>query len=554
MKLSHENPLAYRLLIAGFSLLGVAVFLASMIKFAGRMTFDDAYIFIRYAKHWLAGYGFCWNIADGPVYGCTSTLFLFLVTLCKAIANPSDTVLLATLSIFFGMCALIVMIGTSFMLCSNTFAKKTWLPLIVLPVIALGDAFRYHAVTGMETTLALLCNALLVTGTILYTRRPRFPALLLCAALGYASYLTRPENGVYMMLVPPLFFLALDRTLKRHAIRYIGLCFAFLLADALLKKAIFGDIIPLPFFVKTNGFYRGYAGGDVFHTIKYLLKFLQEAFPFFLALLFLTTRSSLRIILAFLIPVAIGTGYFFTVTQIMGFAGRFYYPSVPFIVAAAVYACNNYIEKKSGADSGAVHFLPLRLVCAALLIFVTYSITFKRATVSAWDAITAHTNTRFSAQTQYSTSSGVKTSYFGGHKVFSDMVAFLRTLPPEVSLAGSEYGYVGAQLPDLKIIDLAGLNDRAMALQGFSAHRLFAARPDIIWMPHTDYTAIHASVLDNPVFKEQYWYYPDIFILGIAVYKQSPHAGIILSQLEKSFCKAYPGLEFSECLGERIRK
>ena len=36
--------------------------------------FDDAYMFLRYANNWLAGFGMRWNRDEAPVYGATSLL------------------------------------------------------------------------------------------------------------------------------------------------------------------------------------------------------------------------------------------------------------------------------------------------------------------------------------------------------------------------------------------------------------------------------------------------------------------------------------------------
>ncbi len=70
------------------SALAAALFIA--VYAPGRMEtrFDDAYMFSRYADNFLNGHGFAWNPTDGPSYGITSPVYLFLITALKATPPP----------------------------------------------------------------------------------------------------------------------------------------------------------------------------------------------------------------------------------------------------------------------------------------------------------------------------------------------------------------------------------------------------------------------------------------------------------------------------------
>ncbi len=548
MKPSKKTISFYRSLIVSYTILCLILFIVSQIRFSGRMVFDDAFMFLRYAKHWLASYGFSWNIDEGPVYGCTSALYLFIVTFLRGLFKVPDLIILGTVPVVSGLLSSVLLTGAGFILITNRFLKQTWVPLLIFPTMVISDTFRYHSLSGMETMTALLCNTILICSILVYSRQPRIRFFILCIVIAYFAFLIRPENGIYSLLFPPLFFVANDKTKTKQALLYAGIFIVVLLLDSFIKKMIFGDFIPLPFFAKTHGFYRGYLGVTVFNTARFFLKFLEQSMPFLLVILCFSNKKSAPTLLALLSPVVLLILYLFTVTQIMGFTARFYFPSLPFLVIAAIIACNSYFNEENQKEFKPLHSAPLRFLCISMIIFLVGSSTVKRRAASLWSRFTMRETAQFNAQTQYFTPYGEKLPYLGGRKIFKEMTDFLSALPRDITFAASEYGFIGASLPDLKIIDLVGLNDRDMAHAGFSVEKFFSKKPDIIWMPHKDYTYIQSEVLDNPFFKDHYAYYPKIFILGIAVYKESPSYKIILSALERKFSKLYPGIDFSECL------
>ena len=68
-------------------------------------------------------------------------------------------------------------------------------------------------------------------------------------------------------------------------------------------------------------------------------------------------------------------------------------------------------------------------------------------------------------------------------------------LPAGARIAASAVGYLGAVNPAVTLIDIAGLNDTRIARQGFSMDDLLARAPDLIWLPHHDYTGLRAAIL-----------------------------------------------------------
>ena len=71
--------------------------------------FDDAYIFLRYAKHWLSGAGFSWNGGEGPAYGITSVSHLLAVTAIHGLTKLPDPMVLTAISFLAGSASVAVL-------------------------------------------------------------------------------------------------------------------------------------------------------------------------------------------------------------------------------------------------------------------------------------------------------------------------------------------------------------------------------------------------------------------------------------------------------------
>ena len=82
----------------------MALGLGSVLLFVGlvfaghRHDFDDAYMFVRYADHLLAGLGHAWNPDGEQTFGSTSLLHVAVVTVLRAVVPASDRIVLQTSS------------------------------------------------------------------------------------------------------------------------------------------------------------------------------------------------------------------------------------------------------------------------------------------------------------------------------------------------------------------------------------------------------------------------------------------------------------------------
>jgi hypothetical protein len=129
--------------------------------------------------------------------------------------------------------------------------------------------------------------------------------------------------------------------------------------------------------------------------------------------------------------------------------------------------------------------------------------------------------------------------------ITDDLIA---PLPPGTTVAATEVGYLGERASRINVIDLAGLNDTDIALHGFNMSRFLQRKPDLIWMPNTDYTYQRGIMFSDPAFLAQYNLYADAGNYGIAVRKDSPVRAQIDHQLSIFWSKLYPGTNPSSYL------
>ena len=117
------------------------------------------------------------------------------------------------------------------------------------------------------------------------------------------------------------------------------------------------------------------------------------------------------------------------------------------------------------------------------------------------------------------------------------MVRIVQQLPEGSVIAASEHGELAAARPDITILDTLGLHDPETAMEGFSAARLTARAPSLIWLPHFHYTPTVKALLLDPAFRRDYVYVPDAYRYGIAVHRSDPET---LRILREAFEEDYP--------------
>lgn len=558
MELSRER--AAKGAWAALAVLGLGHFLLAT-SGAGLFTpLDDAFMFTRYARHFLDGDGFSWNLGEGPAFGLTSPAHLVLVTATLGLTGWQDFEVLIWLSRAAGLAAMVASAWLGFVVQRASGRARSWSPLAAVPYLAFLTPLDYHGQSGMDTTLSLLANTLFAGAVVIAGRRRTSRALALCLAAGYFAFAARPDNLIYVALLPPLYFLAAESRGWKWSLRYPLFLAVILAADALLKLRLFGDFLPLSYYVKKNGFYEGYTGVVHWNPMITFLTFWIFAAPLLALTVVLAKRGHLLPLLAVAAPTAATLAYYGSMVQIMGFEARYYFPSLAFVflmtalarwppAAAPATATGQPTAPSQGVAAAgqdaagralAQKGLLVRLAIALLLLLPLPSDTFKEKAVAWWRDHVLPSRQPILPATVYSPPAGGVLPTLKGFMVNQLMSVLIGRMPPGTVVAASEHGFVGSRAPQVTIVDLVGLHDRVLAHQGFSADYVLGRRPDLIWLPHAEYSGILARLLDHPEFQRNYELYPGAFLYGIALRRDSPRFAAVKQEVRNGFAAFYP--------------
>ena len=508
--------------------------------------FDDAYMYLRYADHLLAGQGMTWNPSEGPVYGVTSLLHLAVVVLVKAVLPwlaPAAVLQVASGGAAIGFLAALIGIAA---LCSrHARLRRNWLfwTAAILPLVAFREAFAFHASTGMDTMILALANAVLVFFTLQFARAPNPSRACWAGLASLLAVLARPDNLLCALLCPVLGVLLLAprpraKPLAAFAVTAGGLLGALVLAEWLWL----GSPLPLSFFAKLPFYYGGFAGEFGWNPFLFLKVFALSAWPFVVVLILFADRAGLRRAVVFLVPALASMAVLGRFNQIMGHLGRFYFPFLPFFVAPGALELDAWLDRMNTVR--AAHFkgtlgraiLAFTLtVAGSLLLSVAADVYSSRAQTQK---LVSTDGFRTSAQTSLPDLD----SWQSAHAV----AEIARAAPAHTRFAMSEHGLPGALAPEATIIDVLGLHDPYFARHGFSASELFRRHPDVLWLPHSDHTQMLRDILDSDEFWDHYAFYPDAFFHGIALRTDGPHFARLAELLSAQWQKVYPGLPMAD--------
>lgn len=533
----------YRVVCVMLIVLAVGMFIAHAVYVIRHDAtfFDDSYMFLRYAKNLLNGGGVSWNPSDGPTYGITSILHLLVVTFLRSCLPFSDTVVLKLSSLLPGLLAGLLIVHTCARFAGSGSLRGNYLAwgAMLLPFLFGSSVYLFHSRTGMDTMCAILLNTLLVHFTLAVMERPgrRQLAGLLVSAIG--AFLARPDNGIYVVVFPvaAFIFMGAPENRKRLVASFAIGIIALLLIDTLWKYLLFGDPIPLGFYVKKAGHYLRYLGAHRWSAWVYLLEFLRLTWPFLLIMAVLIARKTTRLTAVFLAPVILSCLYFTTVLQIMGQFGRFYMPALPFVVV-----CSGLVFDGAVTSPGDAIVLPARSFCvrAGLLGALVMGSFFL-----GYLGPPAERARQYAPATQEG-STGQSLPHLVYEQNLKAFAAFARRLPEGSVVVASEHGYVSATAMHVEIIDILGLHDRYFARNGFSAARLLAREPDVLWLAQTDYAGINQGILTSNRFRQEYVYFPGAFNYGVALRRDGPFFAECLKAFTAECARSYPGLDIGK--------
>ncbi len=531
-----------RIFIPGLLLLAVLAERAWVLATATPTDFDDAYMFVRYANNWLAGHGVAWNPGQAPVYGVTSPLHLIVVTAGRGLfPRMDDASLLRACSAGAGLLLVLALAVT----CARS-SRSPWLRGHVVAwaaglavLLGYGEAFLFHAGTGMDTLLAALANTVVLLLAARLSERPSLGRAAASAIAAYAAVQARPDNVIVALLCPVLTLALLSPAPRGRAMAlFAGLTTLLLSADVLLKWRFWGTPLPLAFYTKQPGHYGAFAGEFSWNPLWFLHVFLGALLPFLLAMLLFAGRASLRTFLVLLVPALLSVAGLFSVNQIMGHLGRFYFPLLPLFVLAGVRALDDGLRVLATEQDSTrlARRLMLRLGLAVLVL--SGGSLGLHAAGRAWAArAPALPEVAFPRPVPAPTPLPELDSW----RASQEVAQWAASVPAGTRMAMSEHGLVGARARDAIIIDVLGLHDGVFA-HGFRVAELWRRQPDAVWMPHPDHVEMLRQILDSPEFRRDYLFFPDAFAFGFALRRSSPRFAALSVAFEKRWRAAYPGL------------
>jgi hypothetical protein len=524
---------------------------------AGPTDFDDAYMYLRYAHNALAGQWLAWNPGEAPVYGVTSLLHFLLVTLlCRLLPGRHAAVLqiasgTAALAL---LAALITLCGR---LCRDVRLHGHYLlwGAVLLPLLCYRETFFFHAHTGMDTMLAALANTAVVFASLRLAEKPSSARALAAAGVGLLAIEARPDNVIVAALCPLLaLWLLAPAPRLRPLFLWAGTLGGLVLVDLTLRWRLLGTPLPLAFYAKQPWYYRGFVGEFTWNPFLFLKVALATISPFLVALLLFFRRASVRLLLVLLIPATVACAAQFSVNQIMGHLGRFYFPSLPLFVVAGALLADRWVqglpELWTESAPRLARSLLVRLACALLALMG-----------GAWALDAAGRAYEGRAQTQvlaaldgYRIPAAAPLPDLDSWQASHEIARLAAESPPGTTFAMSEHGLVGSYAPRAVIVDVLGLHDRIFARNGFSVAELWRRQPDVIWMPHPDHTQMLRDIFDSDELWQHYLFYPDAFSYGVALRQDGPHSAILANLFKKLWQAAYPGLRQDDYLARQSRR
>lgn len=532
------------------------------------MLWDDALMFARYVHNLRVHGALAWNVAQGAVYGPTEAVhlgWLWVLSWVVGLDAPHVALLLAGLA---AGAVFLALVGVLVWRVTAPTGGQRW---IVLAVIALGLAVQTpslaaHFTTGMGTMLALAyVLAYLLLADVFHrvlTRAEAAPHAarwgMACAVWGGLAYFVRPEFAVFSVCIPGALVLAARRPQQRRTALSVALGTAAVLAVGIGAAWIgFGSPVPLSFYVKSNG-EALYGAESVLYSLRtgiatdqlreygYNNRLLLAC----IVLGLLSPRRWLRRMTPVGVGAAVAAGlltlyYYAVVLQIMYMFQRFYYPTLPVLVAAAAAALSASLERLQAwgqawtnraqdSHARAARF-PGRTLCAGglavLWIIVLTGIDYAALSREVAWAFAPRVLLRQPPPDEYNAMADWQ---WAG---LAEMARLPGSPAASFVVASTEVGALAVANFGWTVVDLSGLNDRALAREGFSADVfLDETRPDLIYMPFIDYTVMVETMLAHPTFQHGYVLYDRAAIqanLSVAIRRDSPHYAAMAAILDR---------------------
>ena len=520
---------------------------------------DDAYVFVRYARNVLAQGAVTWNPGGEPTYGATSLLFLVVVVPLELVTRADAAVVAAASSLLCGLAFLAVLGVLLWRRVEAPAPAGSHLAIIAVlfTMLASIEPLSEHFASGMDTTFTLLFLAVYIMIALREEHdaeeRERSPSArpapvlgrnaLPLGILGGLAYWARPDLMLYTLAVPAsMLLLAPDRGARGRALLILALTAGVAGVLVLCSWLYFDSPLPLPFYAKCRRLYEdtvyaAHRDAPAAELGRYLRSYgallVLVALRFGLWLRHRARRPSgveVGLLCATLVFIAYYARF---VLQITALHQRFYYPTLPALAflgarsAAEILrllpAGGPWAAGRTRAWAGPALGLALAVWPAAQLLQEARQL----GAAARRSPFFVHS----SARERYK-STWIATTWFRLDE-FSD-------LPDDLVMAMTEFGFPAAMNPGKTIVDLTGLNNTEFAHHGFSADALFGRyRPDLIFMPWRDYSRMLDQISAHPEFRDDYEYFAPRQLgtsMGLALRRSSKY----YSQMQRIARSAAP--------------
>lgn len=510
--------------------------------------FDDSYMFYRYAVHFREGLGWSWNLDGVPTYGQTSlawgAVVLLLTFLPMSIAHA-----LVLGSWLTSIGALLVIAHAVSSNARSAYFSSMWRVLVLIGwPLAVCAIFLFQETTGMDTMLGLLVVAGYVGLVLAWVRGKVRPEWV--GAMGGLALVTRPEAVLVVVMMPALAYLLLEKSVtSKSLVRLLGTVAILGIADAVAAKLYFHTMLPLSFYMKSRHAYEGYAGR--WQPASSAVTFFGSSCIFLLVIVCCARKKDLRLLAVCFVPLAVTVLALCNVTQIMGQGSRYYVPYFALILVPAMLVLDERMLEQEARDGRGI-FLPARFAYAFLVLCLLQP---KFPGGLFWRVDQAFEGKKVVyAESERSIAASRPLPFVDPMDSLRDVGLLLaEPLPRNATLAASEVGYVGAMAPQVNVIDLAGLNDSEIALHGFDAEAFLARKPDLIWMPHTDYTYQRGLLFTSPSLLRDYTVIDGAATYGVAIRKDSAYRGAIDDAMQVMWKRRYDGYAMSDYVVQSVR-
>ena len=429
-----------------FLLASLAIYILSILAADG-FTIDDAYISARYAKNLATSGELTWNVGELPrTEGYTSPLWVGLSSVLFMVTEGTGFRLIQLMGIPFGLLTLFML----FVLARRLYGSR-WCHALPTLFLSMTGPFVLWSISGMESPLYIF---LVLLGLYLVIREEENGLSYLTPLILFLVFLTRTEGLVFYGSVVAIRFIRLllrtgpGRIDTRKFIKWNGVFLLCLCVYVVWKISYYQALLPLPVHVKKPADFAG---------LKYVASLPLYVAPFtLLALLGLRgSWESGKVFLwgalgAYLLAISVSN-------PLMGYDYRLLVAAFPMVYLLAAWELD--------AIFSAGH---VKSALSAVFILIVLFLSLSIIKGPSEYAHMLRDRARASAQVLETV-----------HVPLGRWLEQRRDKTGTTSVALADAGAIAFYFSG-RIIDLYGLNDRAIAYNGFSAEGVLQREPDYV--------------------------------------------------------------------------